>query len=81
MKKMYLVLIAVVMAVGFSAFTKIEKAPVGDYKYDDGTGMVDVPPEIDVNFYCPQGTLYECVIEINDENELIYLNGNVHRWQ
>ena len=41
---MYLVLIAVVMAIGFSAFTNIEKAPVGDYKYDDGTGMVDVPP-------------------------------------
>lgn len=81
MKKMYLVLIAAVMAISFSAFSTVEKAPLGEFKYNDGTGMVDVPPEIDVNHYCLQGNQFDCVIEINGEDELIYLNGNVYRRQ
>ncbi|MBN8686112.1 MAG: hypothetical protein J0M10_03805 [Chitinophagales bacterium] len=81
MKKMYLVLAAVLLAVSFSAFTEIKKAPAGDFKYDDGSGMVDVPSTVDVNTLCPAGNQHDCVIEINGEDELIYLNGNVYRWQ
>lgn len=79
MKKMYLVLAAVVIAVSFSAFTTIEKAPAGQYKYDDGSGLVDVPPEINVDFFCPSGNQRDCEISIEGEMELIYLNGNVYR--
>lgn len=82
MKKMYLVLAAVLLAVSFSAFTEIKKAPVGDFKYNDGTGLVDVPSTIEVEALCPSGNQHDCMIEINGVEEQIYNpNGSVYRWQ
>ena len=80
MKKMYLVLIAVVMAVGFSAFTPIQKAASGNYKYDRGSGLLDVPPEIEVEDFCPPGVENPCTIEIDFVDRDIYLNGVRHMW-
>ena len=80
MKKMYLVLIAVVMAVGFSAFTPIQKAASGNYKYDSGSGLLDVPPEINVESLCPPGEENPCTIEIDFVDRDIYLGETRHMW-
>lgn len=80
MKKMYLMLVAVIMAVGLSAFTPVKKAAAGNYKYDSGSGMLDVPPEIDVESFCPPGTENPCTIEIDFVDRDIYLDENRHMW-
>lgn len=77
---MYSMLVAVIIAAGLSAFTPIKKAATGDYKYDSGAGLLDVPPGIDVESFCPPGTENPCTIEINDVDRDIYLNGNRHMW-
>lgn len=80
MKKMYLVLTAIVIAVGLSAFTPIKKAASGNYKYDSGSGLLDVPPGIDVESFCPPGEENPCTIEINFVDRDIYLDGVRHMW-
>ncbi len=65
MKKMMLVMIAAVMAVGFSAFTP-EKKVKTDYYYLDGATWVTVTS------VCPSGTVKQCEMYINGANRLIY---------
>lgn len=77
---MYLVLTAIVIAVGLSAFTPIKKAASGNYKYDSGSGLLDVPPGIDVESFCPPGEENPCTIEINFVDRDIYLDGVRHMW-
>jgi hypothetical protein len=82
MKKMYLMLVAAVLAISFSAFTTIKKAPAGTYQYKPTVNSFeDVPPGIDVDALCPQGNDHNCIIEINGTLYQIYLNGTAYRWQ
>jgi hypothetical protein len=73
MKKYLLGIFAVVMAIGFSAFTN-SKESVVDFYYLDGANWEVVPTGITV---CPSGTVTQCVLEIEDEQEPIYTQPNV----
>lgn len=80
MKKFNLMLAAIAIAVGLSAFTPIQKAASGNYKYDSGSGLVDVPPGIDVENLCPPGEENPCTIEIDFVDRDIYLDEVRHMW-
>ena len=81
MKKYLLVMFAAVLALTFSAFTPIETRPDGPYQYNNGGVMTDVPPGFNVRQLCPVGDDHDCKIEINEEEELIYLDDVIVRWE
>jgi hypothetical protein len=73
MKKMYLVLIAVALATGFSAFTT-EKKSSETVWYDIGAGWqpYDNP--------CPAGTLNFCKIDVGGHTDVqLYRNQDVYQ--
>lgn len=72
MKKYLLSLCALALAVGFSAFTPPSKAFV-DRFYLDETGW----HTIDASLTCPEGTRFDCVVEVNGTPRQIYKSQNV----
>jgi hypothetical protein len=73
MKKYLLGIFAVVMAIGFSAFTNVKEKTV-DHYYLDGATWKTVPSSITV---CPSGSSTQCELEIAGQDELIYTQPNV----
>ena len=65
MKRMYLVLVAMVLAVGFSAFTP-DKASLETVYYNleqgDGWESIENP--------CPAGELFPCTVTIGDNEDV-----------
>lgn len=81
MKKYLLVSFAAMLGIAFSAFTTIEKRPNTLYEYDKNGTMTPVPSNIHPETLCPSGNQFDCKIEIDGQDELIYVGGNVVRWQ
>lgn len=74
MKKMFLVIMAAVLAIGFSAFTSSSKILDGFY-YQDGPNQVLVNPEL-VEDECPEGDTEKCILFLNgDYRQILYPNG------
>ena len=68
MKKMYLVLAAIVMAISFSAFTP-EKKPLETVWYNLGSGWQSYSNP------CPAGTTLACTVTIGQQqNVQLYRN-------
>lgn len=71
MKKFFSVLIAAILAVGFSAFTPAKT--VDTYLYQDDLGdWQQVPSNIDVPTVCPAGAATQCQIFINGSTRPIF---------
>jgi hypothetical protein len=68
MKKYLFGIFAIVMALGFSAFTNAKMESV-DYFYFDGSLWQTVPSNIQV---CDPGSSVQCELEIQGQDELIY---------
>lgn len=68
MKKFMLVIIAAVMAVGFSAFTTAEK-PLAPVSYHNGTDWVMYTGSL-----CPAGEIPECIKVINQVPRQLFYN-------
>lgn len=66
MKRMYLVIVAAVMAVGFSAFTSKSVGPPYLYQ-NDLSEWVQVPTGIDVPTVCPASNVKQCKIQIDSQ--------------
>ncbi len=73
MKKYFFGFFAVALAFGLSAFSS-SKASLVDFYYLDGSNWEKVPTGITV---CPSGSVTQCSLEIEDEQELIYTQPNV----
>lgn len=75
MKKMFFVILAAVLAIGFSAFTPDSKIPDG-YYYQDGPNQVPVETEL-VETECPEGHEQLCKIVLNgSERQIRYADGS-----
>lgn len=73
MKRMHLVLVAIVMAVGFSAFTSADKATETVY-YNLGSGWVPITNP------CPEGDDHFCKITVGQQpNVQLYRNMDINQ--
>lgn len=74
MKKSLPFVMAILLAIAFSAFTPQKPQVLPTLYYHNGTGWVEIP---DYDDACPEGEADQCEIDINGTPELLWKDHGV----